>query len=53
MTRTQRALAAAAAIAPATAAGIALIRCGCSGAAWAMEIAAAIIFSLWVLASRR
>ena len=33
-------------------AGLELIRCGCSEAAWAIEIAAAIIFSLWIVASR-
>jgi hypothetical protein len=36
-------------IAPATVAGIALIR---SQAAWAIEIATAIIFSLWIVASK-
>ncbi len=49
----QRAGVAAAAIAPATIAGVALIRCGCSQAAWAIEIATAVIFSLWIVASRR
>lgn len=39
-----------AAIAPATLAGVGLMRCGCSQAAWAIEIAAAIIFSLWIAA---
>ena len=53
MTRRQRAGVAAAAIAPATIAGIALIRCGCSEAAWAIEIATAFLFALWILASRR
>ena len=52
MTRRQRAAVAAAAIAPATVAGIALIRCGCSQAAWAIEIAAAVVFSLWIVISR-
>jgi hypothetical protein len=36
----------AAAIAPVTVAGIALIRCGCSQAAWAIEIGTAIVFSV-------
>jgi len=40
------------AIAPATVVGVALIRCGCSQAAWAIEIVAAVIFSLWIVASR-
>ena len=48
----QRAVVAVAAIAPATIAGIALIKCGCSQAAWTIEIAAAIIFSSWIVASR-
>ena len=46
MTRAQRARVAALAIAPVTVAGIALIRCGRSQAAWAIEIATAIAFSL-------
>jgi hypothetical protein len=46
-----RAGVAAAAIAPATVAGIALIRCGCSQAAWTIEIATAVIFSLWIVAA--
>jgi hypothetical protein len=52
VTRRQRAGVAAAAIAPVTVAGIILIRCGCSQAAWMIEIATAIIFSLWTVASR-
>ena len=52
MTRAERARVAAAAIAPATVAGLALIRCRCSQAAWAIEIATPIIFSLWIVASR-
>ena len=53
MNRRQRAGVAAAAIAPATVAGIALIRCGCSQAAWTIEIATALLFALWILASIR
>ena len=53
MNRRQRAGVAALAIAPAAVAGLALIPCGCSQAAWAIEIAAAIIFSLWIKVSRR
>lgn len=49
MTRRQRAGMAAAAIAPVTVAGIGLIRCGCSQAAWAIEIATAVVFSLWIV----
>jgi hypothetical protein len=37
---------AAAAIAPVTVAGIALIRCGCSQVAWAVEILTAVVFRL-------
>jgi hypothetical protein len=29
------------------------IRCGCSHAAWGIEIATAVIFSLWIVASRK
>jgi hypothetical protein len=56
MNRRQRAAVAsvaAAAIAPATVAGLALIRCGCSQAAWVIEIATAVVFSFWNVASRR
>ena len=53
MTRAQRTHVAAAAIAPATLAGIALIRCGCSRVAWTIQLFTAVIFTLWVLASRR
>jgi len=53
MNRRQRAAVAAAAIAPVTVAGIALIRCGCAEAAWTIEIFAAVVFGLWVLASTR
>ncbi len=53
MNRAQRAKVAAAAIAPATVAGIALIKCGWSQAAWTIEIVTASIFSLWIVASRR
>jgi hypothetical protein len=51
MNRRLRAGVAAAAIAPATVAGIALIRCSCSQAAWTIEIATAVIFSLWIVAA--
>ena len=42
----------AAAIAPATVAGVALIRCGCSEAAWVIEIFAAVILALWVFRAK-
>jgi len=44
---------AAMAIAPVTVAGIALIRYGCSQAAWAIEIATAVFFSLWIVAEQK
>lgn len=47
LTRAQRAGVATAAIAPATAAGIPLIR-GCSSAAWTIEIVTAALFALWI-----
>ena len=53
MTRAQRARVAAAAIAPVTIAGVALIRCNCGAAAWVIEIATAFVFSVWVLSSTR
>jgi hypothetical protein len=53
MTRAQRAKVASAAIAPVTVAGLVLIRCNCSGAAWTIEILTAVIFTMWVLARRR
>jgi hypothetical protein len=40
------------AIAPVTIAGIALIQCACSQAAWAIEIATAVVFSVWIVSSR-
>jgi hypothetical protein len=49
----QRAGVAAVAIAPVTIAGVALIRCGCSGAAGTIEVFTAVIFTLWVFTSRR
>jgi len=53
MTRAQRARVAAGAIAPVTIAGLALIRCDCATAAWAIEIVTAIVFGLWILKSAR
>ena len=53
MNRRQRAAIAAAAIAPVTVARIALINCGCSQAAWTIEILTAVVFGLWVLATTR
>jgi hypothetical protein len=48
MTRRQRAGVAAAAIAPVSIAGMVLIRCHCSGAAWTLEVLTALVFGLWV-----
>jgi hypothetical protein len=53
MTRAQRALVAAFAIAPTTVAGAFLIRCDCGAAAWVIEIATAFVFSVRVLSSTR
>jgi len=38
-------------IAPTTVAGLALIRCHCSTAAWLIEIVAAVVFAVWVLSA--
>jgi hypothetical protein len=48
MTRRQRAIACAAAIVPVTAAGIALMRCGCAAAGWAIELATAAAYLWWI-----
>lgn len=53
MSRAQRALVAAAAVAPVTISGLALIRCHCSTAAWTIEVATALVFALWVLGGRK
>jgi hypothetical protein len=53
MTLGRRARVAAAAIAPVTVAGLVLIGCNCSGAAWTIEILTAVVFTMWVLAGRR
>jgi hypothetical protein len=53
LTRAQRAGVATAAVAPATVAGIALIRCGCSSAAWIIELVTAALFALWIWRSER
>jgi hypothetical protein len=49
MTRRQRAGTAAAAIAPLTIAGISLIRCGCTFAAFAIEIGVGLLYFIWIL----
>lgn len=49
MTRAQRARVAAAAIVPVTIAGIALLRCGCVFAAFAIEIGVGLLYFVWVL----
>ena len=47
-TVSQRAACAAASILPVTAAGVALIFCGCSRTAWGIEILAAISCIAWI-----
>ena len=49
MTRAQRARVAAAAIAPATVAGLVLIQCGCAFAAFAIEIGVGLLYFIWIL----
>jgi len=49
MTRAQRALACAVGIIPTTITGIALVRCGCSTAAFALELATAAAYVVWIL----
>jgi hypothetical protein len=53
MTRQQRALACAIGFAPATAAGIVLMRCGCATAAWALEVLTAAAYLVWIFLPRR
>lgn len=50
MTRRQVAFACAAAIIPVTIAGIALVRCGCAFAAFAIEITVGLLYFVWILA---
>jgi hypothetical protein len=53
MTRRQRALASAIGIIPTSVAGIALVRCGCSPPAYAIEVITALGYLAFVLAAPR
>jgi hypothetical protein len=49
LSRRQKAVASAAGIIPLTIAGIALIRCGCAFAAFAIEIGVGLLYFVWAL----
>jgi hypothetical protein len=51
MTRRQRAFIAILAIPPVTAAGIGLIKCGCTVAAYSIELLTAVIYLAFVVAA--
>jgi hypothetical protein len=51
VSRSQRAFAAAAGIAPVTLAGLALLRCGCVLSGWTLEIFTAIAYFVWIAAT--
>lgn len=53
MNRRQRAVIAILAIPPVTVAGIALIRCNCTTAAYAIQLASAVAYLLFVMAAPR
>jgi hypothetical protein len=46
------ALVAAVGIVPVTLAGVTLIRCGCSPAAWTLELATAALYLVWIFLPR-
>jgi hypothetical protein len=48
MTRQEKAVACTVAIVPVTAAGIALLRCGCVFVGWAIEITTAAAYFAWI-----
>jgi Na+(H+)/acetate symporter ActP len=52
MNRRQRAAVAAAAIAPVTIAGVFLIHCNCSAAAYGVLGSTAVVFAAWVLGAK-
>lgn len=52
MTRQQRALACAIGIVPVSLAGIALVRCGCATAAFAVELVTAAAYLAWILTGK-
>jgi hypothetical protein len=49
LSRKKKAVASAVGIIPLTIAGIALLRCGCAFAAFAIEIGAGLLYFAWVL----
>ena len=49
LSRRQKAVASAVGIIPLTVAGIALLRCGCAFAAFAIEIGVGLAYLVWVL----
>jgi hypothetical protein len=49
LSRRQKAVASAVGILPLTLAGIALLKCGCAFAAFAIEIGVALLYLVWVL----
>jgi hypothetical protein len=53
MTRAQRAMASAIGIIPVSAAGIVLMRCHCTLAAYTIEIATAVIYLVFILVAPR
>ena len=53
MTRAQRALACAIGFVPVTVAGIVLMRCHCTFAAWVLELATAAAYLVWIFLPRR
>jgi len=53
MTRAQRAMACAVGIVPVSVAGVVLVRCDCSLAAYVIEIATAVGYLVFILAAPR
>lgn len=49
LSRKQKAVASAAGIIPLTIAGLALLRCGCAFAAFAIEIGVGLLYFIWIL----
>jgi hypothetical protein len=49
LSRRQKALASAVGIIPLTIAGIALLRCGCVFAAFAIELGVGLLYFIWIL----
>jgi hypothetical protein len=49
LSRRQKAVASAFGIVPVTVAGIALLKCGCAFAAFAIEIGVGLLYFVWVL----